>query len=160
MSHFVTVTSAPAPRRQQTGATLIVGLVLLLVLTVIGISGMNTATMEIAMAGNAQFQQDAFQEAEDGIDLAIGRRQYDTGDDPTTIAKLADPDLASDRWSETDFQCSTNVPRGGFSINDFDAFHFEIRANGSGPRNAPASHIQGFYVVALKNLIPKDCPAL
>ena len=35
-----------APRSAQTGATLIVGLVLLLVLTVVGISGMNTATID------------------------------------------------------------------------------------------------------------------
>lgn len=159
MSHLASVSSALALRRHQTGATLIVGLVLLLVLTVVGISGMNTATMEIAMAGNAQFQQDAFQEAEDAIDLAIGRRQYNTGDDPTTIAKLADPDNPDyDRWAETEFECSTNVPRGGFSISDFDAFHFEVRGAGKGPRNAPASHVQGFYVVAMKNLFPKDCP--
>ena len=53
------------PRRRQAGATLIVGLVLLLVLTVVGVSGMNMATMEITMAGNTQFRQDAFQAAED-----------------------------------------------------------------------------------------------
>jgi type IV pilus assembly protein PilX len=41
-----------APPSKQTGATLIVGLVLLLVLTVVGVSGMKTATMEIAMAAN------------------------------------------------------------------------------------------------------------
>ena len=45
-----------AARSRQQGAALIVGLVLLLVLTVIGISGMNTATMELAMANSAQMQ--------------------------------------------------------------------------------------------------------
>ena len=138
-------TGAPQRRSTQTGATLIVGLILLLVLTIVGVSGMNTATMEITMASNMQFQQDAFQAAEDAIDIAIGRRDYST-DTPRTIAALGDPNY--DRWSETSYVCNTPVPRGGFSLNEFDAFHFETRASGRGPRGAPATHVQGFYVIA------------
>src|SRR5690349_18063320 len=142
-------------RARQAGATLVVGLILLLVLTVVGVSGMNTATMEITMAGNTQFQQDAFQAAEDAIDLAIGRRDYMTDETPRTIAALNNPDR--DRWSETDYVCNTPVPRGGFSIDEFEAFHFETRATGRGPRNAPATHVQGFYVVASKLPTPGGC---
>ena len=134
------------PRRRQAGATLIVGLVLLLVLTVVGVSGMNMATMEITMAGNTQFRQDAFQAAEDAIDIAIGRRDYATSDVPRTVPALGDPDF--DRWSETRYLCNTPVPRGGFSLGEFDAFHFETLGSGRGPRGAPATHVQGFYVVA------------
>lgn len=134
------------PRSRQGGATLIVGLVLLLVLTVVGVSGMNMATMEITMAGNAQYQQDAFQAAEDAIDIALGRRDYATGDVPRTVAPLGDPDF--DRWSETRYLCNTPVPRGGFSLGEFDAFHFETLATGRGSRGASATHVQGFYVVA------------
>jgi type IV pilus assembly protein PilX len=144
-----------AHRQRQTGATLIVGLILLLVLTVIGVSGMNTATMEISMAGNMQFQQDAFQAAEDAIDIAIGRRDYMTDDVPRTIDALGDANF--DRWSQTSYVCNTPVPRGGFSIGDFESFHFETLASGRGPRNAPATHVQGFYVVALKLLTSGDC---
>jgi type IV pilus assembly protein PilX len=143
-------------RHGQTGATLIVGLVLLLVLTVVGVSGMNTATMEITMAGNTQFQQDAFQAAEDAIDIAIGRRDYFTDDEvPRTIEPLDDADY--DRWSQTQYECRTPVPRGGFSVDEFEAFHFETQASGRGPRNAPAAHVQGFYVVASKLPSPGDC---
>ena len=49
-----------ALRGKQRGATLIVGLILLMVLTVLGVSGMNTSRMEVRMAGNTQFRQDAF----------------------------------------------------------------------------------------------------
>jgi type IV pilus assembly protein PilX len=147
MTNSTTALSEIPQRNRQAGATLIVGLILLLVLTVVGISGMNTATMEITMAGNAQFQQDAFQAAEDAIDIAIGRRDYITDcANPREITALGDPDY--DRWSETLYLGNTNVPRGGFEYNDFDAFHFETRASGRGPRGAPATHIQGFYVVA------------
>jgi len=146
MSNSVKTRAELAQRNRQTGATLVVGLILLLVLTVVGISGMNTATMEITMAGNAQFQQDAFQAAEDAIDLAVGTRGYNTDEVPHDIVALGSAD--SDRWSETLYLCNTPVPRGGFTFGEFDAFHFETRATGRGPRGAPATHMQGFYVIA------------
>jgi len=159
MGHSLAAIAELTQRSRQTGATLIVGLVLLLVLTVVGVSGMNTATMEITMAGNTQFQQDAFQAAEDAIDIAIGQRDYMTDqENPRTIEALGDTDF--DRWSQTSYLCNTPVPRGGFSIDEFDAFHFETQASGRGPRNAPAAHVQGFYVVASKLLTPGECPSL
>jgi len=139
-------------RRRQTGATLIVGLVLLLVLTVVGISGMNTATMEITMAGNAQFQQDAFQDAENAIDLAIGRRDY-TDVQMRSIAASGNTD--HDRWSETPYLCNTPVPSGFSPI--LEAFHFETRATGRGPRNAMTTIVQGFYIVGSKRAVPGAC---
>jgi type IV pilus assembly protein PilX len=154
MRHPLTSRGALPPRNRQTGATLIVGLVLLLVLTVIGISGMNTATMEITMASNMQFQQDAFQAAEDAIDIQIGRRDYMTDDVPRTLAPLGGD---YDRWSATQYLCNTPVPRGGFSFDEFEAFHFETQASGRGPRGAPAVHVQGFYVVASKLPISGGC---
>jgi type IV pilus assembly protein PilX len=126
----------------QTGATLIVGLVLLLVLTVVGVSGMNTATMEITMAANTQFQQDAFQQAENAIDIAIGTRAYSTAA-PRAINWIGNPDL--DRRAVTAFRLNMNAP--GNSSGELSAFHFDIQAIGRGPRNALAEHSQSFYVV-------------
>lgn len=54
--------------QKQNGAALVVGLVLLLVLTVLGISTMSTASLDLAMAGNDQFAENAFQLAETGAD--------------------------------------------------------------------------------------------
>jgi type IV pilus assembly protein PilX len=133
---------SPARYGAQTGATLVVGLVLLLALTVVGVSGMNTATMEIAMAANTQFQQDAFQSAEDGIDLAIGTRAYAT-DAPRTIDWLGDPNV--DRRAVITFRTTTAA--WGSSVGELAAFHFDIEAVGRGPRNALSQHTQSFYVV-------------
>lgn len=58
------------PRREQ-GAILVIGLILLLVLTVLGISTMSTASLELNMAGNDQFSENAFQLSETGIDTTI-----------------------------------------------------------------------------------------
>ena len=133
-----------APRSAQTGATLIVGLVLLLVLTVVGISGMNTATMEVAMAANTQYQQDAFQAAEDAIDIAIATRVYSTGA-PRIIPFLNTANY--DRQAITTYLDGRNTPSFGSSSGELDAFHFDIVAVGRGSRNAQSQHNQSFYVV-------------
>jgi type IV pilus assembly protein PilX len=132
----------PTPRNAQTGATLIVGLVLLLVLTVVGVSGMNTATMEIAMAANTQFQQDAFQLAEDGLEIAIGTRAYST-DAPRTVDLLGNADY--DRRAVTTYRMNTPAP--GSSVGELEAFHFDTTSVGRGPRNAQSQHTQSFYVI-------------
>jgi type IV pilus assembly protein PilX len=135
------------PRASQTGATLVVGLVLLLVLTVLGVSGMNTATMEITMAANTQFHQDAFQMTEDAIDIVLGNKDYTTGG-PTTLNWLGNPDF--DRRAVTTYRWPTPVPAGrAFSLGVFSAYHFDIQAVGRGPRNARSEHTQSFYVVGL-----------
>jgi type IV pilus assembly protein PilX len=138
----------PPSLKSQQGATLVVGLILLLVLTVLGVSGMNTATMEVTMASNVQFQQDAFQQAEDGIDVALGTRNYTTLG-ASTVPWTGDPNY--DRQAITTFMTTTPVPDLAFSMGTstgaVQAFHFDIVSVGKGPRNAIATHNQGFYVI-------------
>jgi hypothetical protein len=127
---------------KQHGAALVVGLVLMLVLTVLGISGMNTATLELVMASNNQSQQLAFQAAETGIDLAVGSNVHP----PTGITPFASgPARSQMRCVEI-----TDVPGRAFSRGvaggSVIAYHFDVVAVGTGPRNAVATHTQGFYV--------------
>lgn len=135
--------AAAAPHSRETGATLVVGLVLLLVLTVLGVSGMNMATMQVTMAGNAQFQQDAFQMAENGIEIVIGTLDYATDGD-RTLPWLGN-DSAVDRTAVTSYRTSTLAP--GFSGGAVEAFHFDTVSTGRGPRNGSSTHTQSFYVV-------------
>ena len=53
--------------QKQTGATLIVALIFLVVLTIAGISAMQISTMEERMASNAQFRNETFQIAQSEI---------------------------------------------------------------------------------------------
>ncbi len=53
-----------APESRQHGATLIVALILLLILTVIGVAGMQDTTMQEKMVGNMRDRNLAFQAAE------------------------------------------------------------------------------------------------
>ncbi|HEY5624174.1 MAG TPA: pilus assembly PilX N-terminal domain-containing protein [Gammaproteobacteria bacterium] len=139
---------------RQKGAALVVGLVLLMVLTILGISGMNTATLELTMASNAQFQQDAFQAAETGIDIAISSAQLGNAINgqnivvpPTTLG-----DGVSTAESITTFELATPVPDRAFSLGEgstgsVQAYHFDVVATGMGPRNATSTHTQSFYVI-------------
>lgn len=132
-----------AERGAERGAALVVGLVLLLVLTVLGVSGMNTATLELVMANNSQSQQLAFQAAETGIDLAVGNGTYVTSA-PTNF--LSGTSRANMRCVTT-----TPVPDIAFSIGapsgSAQAYHFDVLAVGTGPRSSTATHNQSFYIV-------------
>ena len=58
-----------APGRQR-GAVLVVSLVLLVVLTLLGVSVMNVTQLEERMAGNSQEMNQAFHSAETGLSSA------------------------------------------------------------------------------------------
>lgn len=133
---------------QQRGAALVTSLILLLILTVVAISGMNTATLELVMAGNTQFHENAFQAAETGIDRAIASRNFSTTT-PVVVAPTAMPNGAVFSTT-TSFQETTAVPSGGFSMGldtGFAAYHFDTEAQGQAQRNAVSNHTQSFYVV-------------
>ncbi len=143
-----------ATRAKQRGAVLVLALVLLMILTVLGISGMTTATLELTMAGNAQFYQQAFQAAETGLAIAIARRDFDAAIGgagivlpPTTLG-----DGSSSVQAVTTFQMATPIPDRAFSLGigadaTVQAFHFNVVAEGTGPRNAKSTHTQSLYIV-------------
>jgi len=60
-------TELPNLAGRQQGAVLIVSLIILLVLTLIGIAGMNTSVLQERMAVNAQNSNRAFQAAESSV---------------------------------------------------------------------------------------------
>lgn len=128
----------------QHGAALVVGLILLVILTLLAISGMNTSTLELKMAGNAQAGQGAFQAAEMGIERAIGSGSYSTGESATTSS-------GSDHFtSTTRYGSETDVPQGGFSMGvgtGFKAYHFDVTSAGTSSRDASSTHVQSFYVI-------------
>lgn len=75
--------------RRQRGAALFMALIFLLILTILGVFGMNISRMENLMAGNAQFQTSALNNAELAVSAARNALQnavdgglefYTTGD--------------------------------------------------------------------------------
>lgn len=57
--------------QKQKGVALVVGLVMLLVLTIMGVSSMSNTTIELKVACNYQTHNDAFQAANSAVEFAI-----------------------------------------------------------------------------------------
>lgn len=142
---------------RQNGAALVVGLILLVVVTVLAISGMNTATTELAMARNDQNYENAFQAAETGLEQAIAQGQFNTLAATALSQNINANDLVN---SQVAFENSTLVPDRAFSLgvgSGISAYHFlatataeskrEGTAGGVTDRDASATHTQAFYVV-------------
>ena len=142
-------------RKQQNGAALVVGLMLLVVITVLAVSGMNTATTELAVARTDQNYENAFQAAETGLEAALTQGNYNT----TASATVTKTITANEKVSATiQFEGSTIVPDKAFSLGlgtGISAYHF-IATSSSESRRLPgsqtdrdstATHTQAFYVV-------------
>ena len=138
--------------KKQQGAALIVGLVMLLTLTLLAVSGMNTATMELTMAANNQYAQSAFQLAESGVDTALGTGGFSTLA-ATVVGQFApDPAYPDDMVQSTTafVSCTIVPPRRGMAMSlgsTFRAYHFNTTAIGNSSRNAASVNTQNFFVI-------------
>lgn len=143
---------------KQNGAALIVGLILLVVITVLAVSGMNTATTELAMARNDQNYENAFQAAETGLEQAIAQGNFNTAGTVALPQQYVNSNDLVD--AQIDFESSTLVPDRAFSLgvgSGISAYHFlatataaskrEGTGGGVTDRDASATHTQAFYVV-------------
>lgn len=144
---------------RQKGAALIVGLVLMLVLTVLGISGINMATLELTMAGNSQASELAFQAAETGIDVALsGPVSTST---PQVYSNVTVGDGSYAFTAQIGCSGTSPVPEGIYSEDaGARAIHFDVTATGTGPRNAVSTHTQSVYIVGPDPANPNFNPAV
>jgi type IV pilus assembly protein PilX len=160
-------------RKQQRGAALVVGLILLLVLTVLAVSGVATAALELLMAGNEQYQERAFQAADAGIEQAMAKGVFTT--DPAAAAAIYNDSAGTNptpkrglgtqiegcpnQSDAANGQCEyfvrfdqqsgvTPVPGGGYSLGTgLQAYHFVVDAYGVDSRGATSEHQASFYVI-------------
>ena len=145
---------------RQQGAALVIGLLLLVVITTLAVSGMNTATTELAMARNDQNYEFAFQAAETGLEqaMAVGRWDPDNVMD-LGVSYINSHDVvhATIRPEEP-----TIVPDKAFSLgsgSSIQAWHFVAAAQASSKRapgsttdrDSTALHTQAFYIVGPAN---------
>ena len=158
--------------RRQSGAVLAIGLVLLALLTVLAVTGMQAAAIELLMAGNELHRQRAFEAAEAGIEQALGAASYSL--DPAAVAAMYDDPAAAepapipgqgtpiDGCSEDgggpvehceyfvrfDQAAGATVMPGMDADAGQRAYHFVVDSIGIAGRGARSEHTQSFYVVA------------
>ncbi|MCR4346806.1 MAG: PilX N-terminal domain-containing pilus assembly protein [Sulfuricaulis sp.] len=109
--------------RRERGTALIMSLVILMILTILGISAMGTATLEEKMSGNIQEGTRGFEVAESGLQKALlDGAQYAVSTTPITTIYSA----INNRKPQvtTTYLQEGSPPRGfGFST-DQKAYHF------------------------------------
>ena len=158
MSNLSLRTSRPFVfKRTQSGAALVVGMLLLLVLTLLAISGMNTASLELAMAGNMQYHESAFQAAETGIEQAMTVSTFNPSAAPERLPATADTYTPIPNTGNRDSFFATVTPQlgglpqpavWGASWDSFSTYHFQVDSTGRSARNAVSSTVQGVAVIA------------
>jgi type IV pilus assembly protein PilX len=141
--------------RKQSGAALIVGLLLLVVITVLAVSGMSTATTELAMARNDQNYENAFQAAETGLEAALAQGQFNAVGTVSVTQYINSNDSVTAQIAPDGEP--TIVPDQAFSlgVGGVVAYHFLATATAisertpgtPSDRDSNAVHTQAFYIV-------------
>jgi Tfp pilus assembly protein PilX len=146
---------------RQHGAALIIGLVLMTVLTLLAVSTMRSSMLELTMAGNMQYHEQAEQLAETGIADAIGRiREGPINPQPVsswlanfTVAVQTPGDDDLGRYEVTiRYMNECGDPPSGTSLENslVKANFFEIESTGkSAMRNAQSTLRQGIWIPAI-----------
>lgn len=93
------------PRLDQHGAALVVSLILLLIMTIIGIAAMNSAQLEIRMAGMMQREEVALRAAERTLWVAEEYIEGLASDEPDytvggNYSREAEVDVSKTDWTE------------------------------------------------------------
>jgi type IV pilus assembly protein PilX len=145
-------------RRRQSGAVLIVTMIILVVLTLLGVTAMNTSSLEERIAANTQASVHAFQAAETGYSRAFQDQAvyklsaYDltgsyTGEEAQT-AFAGTQDSAG--YVATFMGFAPPVPGSGYSAINFQAAHFNFRSTGQSGSGLTAILNGGAYQMAPK----------
>jgi hypothetical protein len=171
------MTSVPRghARRNEHGAVLVTGMLLLMVLSVVAVAGLVTSTLELRMSANAQYRERAFQAAEYAIEQAVGTPDLSTAFTilaPRLVPASGPPPVVpgspSDAYTYRLYYDTTAGPTlipGGDSERPMalTAYHFIVEATGSSARGATDTHVQGFYLLGpadeSSRVTRLDCPA-
>ena len=149
-------------RSRQDGAALVIGLILLVVITVLAVSGMNTATTELAMARNDQNSENAFQAAETGIEAALGQPGFDPDTTVTVTPTIPGGHETVDAVVQY-IGWTIPLSERAFSMGDANAMashHFNITSTAESSRlpgsdtdrDASALHTQAFFIIGPRPL--------
>ena len=87
-------TAQSAGLHNQRGNTLLMGLILLVLLTLMGLASVNTATSNLKVVGNMQYQQEALGAAQVSLNKVMSKGSYFA--DPTTAPVTDTVDVTGD----------------------------------------------------------------
>ncbi len=137
------------PLNNERGFALILALSMLVIMSILGVMALNTATTETSISGNYRTAQMAFETAERAVEYASTRQtiyaslgpgsapyDLDNTTDQTNIEAGTGFGLeGSDNYVE--FQLTTNLPPGsGSDPTYFEARYYIVNVTGQGPNDS------------------------
>jgi len=136
------------PSRQQ-GTALIMAMVVLVILTILGMSAMRSSVLEVRMAGNIQDATIAFQAAESGLAKALN-----TGGSFDIHQTITDNYVFNFGKAKIDTSFVDFAPpkRGsGYSAINYDVANFNQAATGTTSSGGRTKVNQGVYQIVNKS---------
>ncbi len=131
---MTTRVSASWAHSRQRGTVLVMAMVILLILTIIGVTAMNTSSLEAKMATNIQETNRAFEAAESGLNKAMNTSgSFDLFATGGIANEFSFGDLGRQSHSHvvTKWKSYSPPKRGaGYSAINYDSANFEQRATG------------------------------
>jgi Tfp pilus assembly protein PilX len=121
----------------QSGAALVIALIMMVVLTLIGLASMFSSTFEIMISGNKRCSTDAFFAADGGIQVVTANiKNFNTSTNtypynPFTDLANPNPNPTNAQVTITNDTTQVGAPRGyGISATQFEFEHFLIGSTG------------------------------
>ncbi len=155
---------------QQTGATLFIGLILLLAISIVSLVAMRTSILDLTIANNKQQFTNTFEAAEQitnsrltTMGLSITGTEapnsiindanfvYDTGRDSVELTgkNAADQNVVIANV-KSEIRYRNKGPTTGWQLDQYGAaYHFQMNTRAQAPgRGANSNHRIGFYIVS------------
>jgi hypothetical protein len=140
------------------GATLIVGLILLSIATLLALASASTARIETRLAQNGRFRENAISAASAGLELAIHR--VVNAPDPTAVPQALNASLPGsiDRFETSTRFAGYELALPQESATRVVGAHFEIVSTGySARRSVDRQRESIMLVVASPDAVPLGC---
>lgn len=134
-----------AARRKQTGATLVVALMMLVVIALLGVTAVNNSMVNLRIVGNMQAHQDAEAVSQEAIEQVISSIAIFNNPQPSNIT------LAGVTVQVSEPECLDVRPAEGYSATfplAPEDTHWELGASYDDPvSGAQAQLVQGVTIV-------------
>ena len=147
-------------RHKQSGSTLMISLIILILLMLLGITAMKASETQYKLAGNLQFEQQAMNNAETAVGIAerVLEASAATAPSASAVAALPDPLTMSTPGYMIGYVSTQASPGAGVGLDctdpsnekNFDCVNtYLVTARGEGGRGA-VKFVQTYYAVPLK----------
>lgn len=137
-------------KRNEKGSALIISLLIVIAMTLLGVSGLNMSRFHERMSSNSQYHAISFQAADSAIEGTIADASVlsesinaSGGAAPMRSFDITPAGKSYTVTSSSETTAGAPYPAVGYSIGEFVAYPFTIRATGGVPENMARSiHVQ------------------